>query len=52
MPEAVIIIGATSDIARATAMELSQEYDLILVGRNEVELEAIANDLAIRLIAM
>ena len=49
MPEAVIIIGATSDIARATAMELSQEYDLILVGRNEVELEARANDLAIRL---
>ena len=48
MRQTVIIIGATSDIARATAMELAKQYDLVLVGRNETELEAIASDLSVR----
>ena len=46
--ETVIVVGATSDIARATAMELAREYNLILTGRDRTELDAIAQDIVIR----
>lgn len=45
----VLILGATSAIARAVAAEFAgQHYDLILAGRNPEELSALAADLAIR----
>ena len=46
--ETVIVVGATSDIARATAMELACQYNLILAGRDMTELDAIAQDIVIR----
>ncbi len=46
--ETVIIVGATSDIARATAMELAGQYNLILAGRDMTELDVIAQDIVIR----
>lgn len=46
--ETVIVVGATSDIARATAMELASQWNLILAGRNTEELEAIAHDIQVR----
>ena len=45
----VFIIGAKSDIARATAKEYAKHgYDLYLAARNATELEDFANDLHIR----
>lgn len=45
----VLILGATSGIARAVAAEFAAHgYDQILVGRNRQELEAVAADLAVR----
>jgi decaprenylphospho-beta-D-erythro-pentofuranosid-2-ulose 2-reductase len=45
----VLILGATSLIARAVATEFAiHHYDLILAGRNPEELSAVAADLAIR----
>lgn len=46
--ETVIVIGATSDIARATARKLASRYNLILAGRDTIELGAISQDIAIR----
>ena len=46
--ETVIVVGATSDIARATAMELAGQYNLILAGRDMTELDVIAQDIVIR----
>lgn len=45
----VLILGATSGIARAIAVEFArQKYDLVLAGRDGRELDATAADLAIR----
>jgi short-subunit dehydrogenase len=45
----VLILGATSAIARAVATEFAtRRYDLILAGRNAEELNAIASDLNLR----
>lgn len=45
----ILIIGAKSDIARATAREYARHgYDLYLAARQSVELEALAKDLYIR----
>lgn len=45
----VLILGATSTIARAVAGEFAARgYDLILAGRNPAELKAEASDLALR----
>lgn len=45
----ILIIGATSAIAEATARELAQRgARLFLVGRDGARLEAIANDLRVR----
>jgi len=45
----VLIIGATSDIARATALEYAKQgYDLYLAARNVGALEDFANDVAER----
>jgi short-subunit dehydrogenase len=45
----VLILGATSGIARAVAVEFARHnYDLILAGRDRRELDATAADLAIR----
>ncbi|TAH26159.1 MAG: SDR family oxidoreductase [Cytophagales bacterium] len=45
----ILILGATSDIAQAVANKFaSQNYDLILAGRNLNELERIQKDLIIR----
>lgn len=45
----VLILGATSGIARAVAAEFARhKYDLILAGRDRPELDATAADLAIR----
>src|SRR5579864_3291438 len=45
----VLILGATSSIARAVAEEFARHrYDLLLAGRDKEELEPIASDLAIR----
>jgi len=45
----VLVIGAKSDIAKATAREYAKHgYDLCLAARNAQELEAFANDLTIR----
>ena len=49
MRKTVLIVGATSAIARATAAEFAaQDYDLYLAGRDAEELTRIAADLAIR----
>jgi short-subunit dehydrogenase len=45
----VLILGATSTIARAVAVEFaSHRYDLILAGRDQEELRALASDLHLR----
>ena len=45
----VLILGATSGMARAVAAEFAAHgYDLVLVGRNRQELDALAADLAVR----
>jgi decaprenylphospho-beta-D-erythro-pentofuranosid-2-ulose 2-reductase len=45
----VLIIGAKSDIAKATAREYSKHgYDLYLAARNSSELEEFANDVMVR----
>jgi decaprenylphospho-beta-D-erythro-pentofuranosid-2-ulose 2-reductase len=45
----VVVLGATSPIARAVAGELARrDHDLLLAGRDTEELERIAADLAIR----
>lgn len=47
--EIVLIVGATSVIARETAAAFAEAgYDLILAGRNDEELERVAADIAIR----
>jgi len=49
MTQRVLIIGATSDIARAVASRLAERGDrLVLAGRNMPELERIAADLRAR----
>ena len=49
MAKSILIIGATSAIARATAAAFAaQGHDLYLAGRNADELRRIAADLAIR----
>ena len=46
----VLIIGAKSDIAKATAREYAKNgYDLYLAARNSSELEAFANDIMVRI---
>jgi len=45
----VLIVGATSSIARAVAVEFARRhYDVILAGRETAELEAMGSDLALR----
>lgn len=45
----ILILGASSDMARATALQLSEKgASLILAGRNQKKIEADAADLAIR----
>lgn len=45
----VLVLGATSSIARALAAEFARHrYDLLLAGRDRHELNALAADLAIR----
>jgi len=45
----VLIIGAKSDIAKATAREYAKHgYDLYLAARNISELEELANDITVR----
>ena len=45
----VLIVGAKSDIAKATAREYAKHgYDLYLAARNVSELEIFANDIKIR----
>ena len=45
----VLVIGATSAIAQATAQLFAQQHDaLFLVGRDADKLEAIAADLKVR----
>ena len=45
----VLIVGAKSDIAKATAREYAKNgYDLYLAGRNINELEEFKKDLEIR----
>ncbi|MDF2441498.1 MAG: decaprenylphospho-beta-D-erythro-pentofuranosid-2-ulose 2-reductase, partial [Abditibacteriota bacterium] len=45
----VLILGATSGIARATALEFARHgFDLILAGRDREEMEALAADAHIR----
>jgi len=45
----VLIVGAKSDIAKAAAREYAKHgYDLYLAARNVNELEAFANDIAVR----
>lgn len=45
----VLIAGAKSDIAKATAREYAKRgYDLYLAARNANELEAFANDITVR----
>tara|TARA_B100000795_G_C22793933_1_gene438387 strand:+ start:471 stop:1202 length:732 start_codon:yes stop_codon:yes gene_type:complete len=46
----ILIVGAKSDIAKATAREyVKHGYDLYLACRNSSELESFANDIAIRM---
>ena len=45
----VLIVGAKSDIAKATAREYAKHgYDLYLAARNASELEEFANDVTVR----
>ena len=45
----IIIVGAKSDIAKATAREYAQNgYDIYLAGRNISELETFAEDIRVR----
>jgi decaprenylphospho-beta-D-erythro-pentofuranosid-2-ulose 2-reductase len=45
----VLILGGTSTIARAIAAELAaRRFDLVLAGRDEAELTAVAADLRLR----
>ncbi len=45
----VLILGATSGIARAVAAELARgKHDLVLAGRDLPELQAMATDLSLR----
>ena len=45
----VLIVGAKSDIARATAREYARHgYDLYLAGRNITELKELATDITVR----
>ncbi len=45
----VLIIGAKSDIAKATAREYAKHgYDLYLAARNSDKLESFANDITVR----
>lgn len=45
----VLIIGAKSDIAKATAREYAKHgHDLYLAARNSIELEGFANDITTR----
>jgi len=45
----ILVLGATSPIAREISILLAKlEFDLILVGRDETELETIKNDIQIR----
>ncbi len=45
----VLIVGAKSDIAKATAREYAKQgYDIYLAARNVNELEAFANDITVR----
>ena len=45
----ILIIGAKSDIAKATAREYAKHgYDLYLAARNRSELEEFANDVTVR----
>ncbi len=45
----ILIVGAKSDIAKATAREYAKHgYDLCLAARNSSELEAFANDVTVR----
>ena len=45
----ILIIGAKSDIAKATAREYAKHgYDLYLAARNATALEAFANDVTVR----
>ena len=49
MSKAVLILGASSSIARATAQELANKgFSLYLAGRDLLDLERIARDLRIR----
>lgn len=45
----ILILGAKSDIAKATAREYAKHgYDLYLAARNSSELEEFANDITVR----
>lgn len=45
----ILIVGAKSDIAKATAREYAKQgYDLYLAARNISELEAFAKDISVR----
>jgi len=45
----ILIVGAKSDIAKATAREYAKQgYDLYLAARNISELESFAKDIAVR----
>ena len=45
----IVIVGAKSDIAKATAREYAQNgYDIYLAGRNISELETFAEDIRVR----
>lgn len=49
MTRSILILGATSPIARATSEEFAQKgYSIYLAGRNEEELKRIAADIQIR----
>ncbi|MEM7511497.1 MAG: SDR family oxidoreductase [Bacteroidota bacterium] len=49
MPNSALILGATSDIAMAVASRFAEEgFDILLAGRKEGALKAIANDIHIR----
>lgn len=49
MPETVLILGATSDMAIATAEKFAAKgYNLFLAGRNKENMEPICSDLQIR----
>ena len=49
MEKSVLIIGATSDVARATAHLFAKKgYELVLMARNEDKVAAISNDITIR----